>query len=245
MPAPLQLFNTPHDLRTFYETSVIKDTPDPNETYVLFNQTKDLIEDMYSIKINESLDQSQIFSVGDTFLTMHPLPLDWRSTNKITLTPQSGASVPQLPCYEVPFRRREAFQLQMHRYYIDAKNKQFAMCGKASQNMIINHWYQCYNNQMSVDTEDDTGVINWPNRFWPILVYGAASIRNGAFDADAMAFRMSIEQSEVFDNLLQGLINWDQDLKLQDMNGRGGYADDVSDDGEEYNAPYNNYIGLL
>lgn len=240
---PTQLFTTAADLRIFYETSVINDTPDPNETYILFNQVKDLVEDMYKLKIAESVDSSQMANVGDSYLTMKNLPSDYRSTEKLVLTAVSGGSQ-QIPYYPIAFKTREKYQKIMRKYYIYMKGNQFALCGSVSQAMVINHYYQAYTGQMSLATENLPNPIAWPARFWNILAYGAAAIKQGNFDADAMAFRMSIEQQSVFDTFIVGLLSWDSDLKLQDMNFQGGYADDWSDDNEG-NGMFPQSVGLL
>lgn len=242
---PIQLFNTAQDLRFFYENSVIGDYPDPNETYVLFNQVKDIIEDMLNLQIALTVDTSQTANVGDTYLSMKPLPLDFRSTEKIVLTSPSGGSL-ALAYYPIAMRLRDRYQKVFRRYYTDMKNKQFALTGSVGSSMTINHYYKCYTGQMSVGTETLTNPIAWPARFWNILAYGAAAIKQGNFDADAMQFRMSIEQQTMFDTLLVSLQGWDHDLKLQDMNHRGGYADDVAEDsdGMGYDGPFNNYVGL-
>lgn len=241
MTIPTQLFNTAHDLRTFYETSVINDTPDPNETYILFNQVKDMIEDMYGLKISESTDSSQIANVGDGFTTMKSLPSDYRSSIKIVLT---GGSTTQIPYYPIAYRERFKYQKIMRKYYVDIKNNKFALCGSVSQSMVINHMYRCYTGQMSVATEDVVNPIAWPARFWNIIVYGAAAIKQGNFDADAMAFRMSTEQQSIFDMLIVNLLAWDHDLKLQDMNWQGGYADGW-DNNDDENGIYPTSVGLL
>lgn len=243
MPIPTQLFNTAHDLRTFYENSILNgDLPDPNETYILFNQAKDMIEDGYKLKILEGCDTSQIANVGDGYKTFKPLPDDYRSTEKIVLTNASGGTL-QIPYYPIPFKFREKYQKVARKYYIDIKNKQFALCGSVSTSLTINHYYQIYTGQMSVDTEDDPDPIAWPARFWPMIAYAAAAIKQGNFDADALQFRMSIEQQQVFDSLLVSFLSWDHDLKLQDMNFQGGYADDYGYDEENGIYPYS--VGLL
>ncbi len=243
MAIPTQIFNTAADLRTFYENSVINDYPDPQETYILFNQAKDLIEDLYKPKIFESCDVSQSAIISDTYKSMKSLPNDYRSTDKIVLTAPSGGAL-QLPYFPIPFKDREKYQLVSRKFYIDIKNKQFALCGKVSSTMTINHYYRIYTGQMTVATENDTDPIAWPARFWNIIAYGAAAIKQGNFDADAMAFRMSTEQQATFDALLIPFLSWDHDLKMQDMNFQGGYADGFGGDDMYLNLPYNN-IGLL
>lgn len=230
MAVPTQLFTSALDLRTFYETSVIRANPDPNETYIIFNQVKDLIEDLYKLKICEAVDTSKTFAVGDTYLSMKALPDDWRSTTKIILTPLSGSG--QVPLYPVAFKQRLMYQKAFGKFYLDVKNKQFAITGSTGATMTINHFYQAFTAQMSV-TGEANAIISWPTRFWPIIAYAAGSVRNGGFDPDAMAFRMSIAQQQIFDMLMEGLIAWDQDLKLADMDGRAGYADEVLDQGDD------------
>lgn len=240
---PTQLFTTALDLRTFYENSVINEVPDPNETYILFNQVKDMIEDMYKLKIAESVDTSQIANVGDSYLSFKPLPDDYRSSEKLVLTSLSGGTT-QLPYYPIAFKEREKYQKIMRKYYIDIKNNRYALCGSVGTSMTINHYYQAYTGQMSFATENDPNPIAWPARFWPILCYGAAAIKQGNFDADAMNFRMSIEQQTVFDTLIVNILSWDHDLKLQDQNWQGGYADQY-DNNDEENGIYPTSVGLL
>lgn len=240
MTPPVQLFNTAADLRIFYETSVIDDTPDPNETYLLFNQVKDLIEDTYTPKFLESVDTSQTANVGDTYLTMKPLPDDYRSTHKIVLT---NSGTVEIPISQVSFRDRAKWQKIMRKFYVDIKNKQFALCGSVSSTMTINHYYQPYTGQFGVYNENSANPILWPARFWALIPYGAAAIKQGNFDADAMTFRMSLEQQSTFDTLLTAFLSFDHDLKLQDINNRLGYADGYGDDFD--NGIYPTSVGLL
>lgn len=211
------------DLYTQFDQLVGEDGYDKTHSYQLMTQAKNLIEDELKLKILESVDVSKTANVGDTYLTMKALPVDYRNTIKI--------SVGALPYISIPFRLREQMANMPRRFYVDQKNKQFALTGKVASSQTINHFYQCTTGEITETIEGNltSTIILWPTRFHPILPYKMAQIYQANIDADFMAFRMSPGQAEQYEAIKDSLIAWDHDIKLQDMNFQGGYADDVAD----------------
>lgn len=211
------------DLYNQFDKLVGEDGYDKTHSYQLMTQAKNLIEEELKLKILESLDVSKTASVGDTYLTMKALPTDYRQTIKI--------SVGTAPYYPIPFRRREQMANMPRRFYIDQKNKQFALTGKVGSSAVINHFYLCTTAEITQADEStlSSAVISWPSRFHPMIPYKMAQIYQANLDADFMAFRMSPGQAEQYQSFYDALMGWDQDLKLQDMNFQGGYADSVAD----------------
>jgi len=211
------------DLYNQFDALVGNEGYDKTHSYQLMTQVKNLLEVELKMKILECVDTSKVANVGDTYLTMKTLPTDWRQTVKI--------SVGKLPYYGVPFRRREQLASTPRRYYIDVKNKQYALTGHVASSQTINHWYLCKTPDITEADEqtDSDDLILWPAEFHPILPYKMAEIYQSNIDADAIAFRMSDGQRNQYEALKDALIAWDQDMKLQDMNYQGGYADEYED----------------
>ncbi len=195
--------------------------PGPVVTYNLMTMAKDQIEDDLNLHILLSVDSTKTANPGDTYLTMKDLPEDWRKTLKIV--------VGVIPYYPVRFVQREAFRSNARKYYIDAKNAQYALMGAVAAVTAINHYYLCTTPIVSEENEEDPAAIAWPDRFKALIPYKMALIFQSTSQGDAISFRLAQSAETAYENIRDSFIAWDHDLKLQDMNNQGGYADDVAD----------------
>lgn len=221
---------TPKVLRTQLE-SLIGDTFDTTHTYQLLTQAKNWIETTYKLAILQDYDGSQTASPGDTYLSLKSLPATFKSMNKLVVGPSGSQGVEFFP---IGFNQREQMQKMARRYYIDYKrmvqgSTALGLTGSIGTSSVIGMHFQVKTDALTEANEDTAGVILWPDEFQPIIPYQAAKIIQGNADADDINFRMSTMQEAEYQRLLDGLIAWDHDIKLSQMNGQGGYADSEAD----------------
>lgn len=202
--------------------------------YDLMEEAKNQIEDELKLAILKSVDTSQTANVGDTYLTMKSLPTDWRQTLKIV--------VGNILFAPVKYTSREAYRNAARRYYLDYKNQKYALCGSIGSSQPINHYYMVTTPIISSSNEDDPTAIVWPDRFKNLLPYKMALVHQTTSQGDVTSYRLGPGASAAYEDLLDAFIAWDHDLKLQDMNGRTGYADDVDDMDE---SDWRGRIGLM
>ena len=211
---------TPFDLRTRFET-IIRGTHDLDDLYDMLSDARDSLEDEINLKILEKLDVSQMALPGDTYLSMKPLPADWGKTNKIV--------VDIIPYYPIPFNQRIGYRFSARRYYIDVLNKQFALTGMQPANKVINHFYQAREPRFVAETENQTiaslGCLLWPNNYWRLLIYEAAANYLGLIDGDDVSRSIAPGWWAQYQRLRSGFEMWDADLKLHELDGALGYAD--------------------
>lgn len=212
------------------------DSIDVTLAYQLLTIAKNDIETKLKLAILRASDSSQTTSPGDTYLTLKSLPTDFKSMRKLV--------VGTIPYYPVPFDKRIGFRNTARRYYIDYKRMVqgstcLGLCGSAGSSQSINVFYQVATDPLTETNEDTLGVILWPDEFQHLIAYHVAKIKTGAIDADleTIKFNLSAQQEAEYQNLMDGLIAWDHDIKLAEMGNALGYAD------EEDEAPFD--VGLL
>lgn len=228
MPSPQF---TPKMLRTQLE-NLIGDTFDVTHTYQLLTQAKNYIETTLKLAILQSYDGSQTANPGDTYLTLKSLPADFKTMNKVVLGLSGGTTVSTY--YPIPMNKREQMQKVARRYYIDHKRAvqgltALGLTGSVASAQVIGMHYQAKTDALTEANENTAGIILWPDEFQPIIPYQAAKIIQANTDADEINFRMSSYQEAEYQRLLDAFIAWDHDIKLSQMNGQGGYSDEVGD----------------
>lgn len=227
---------TPKQLRTQLE-NLIGDTFDVTHTYQLLTQAKNWVETTYKLAILQAYDGSQTANPGDTYTTLKSVPSDFKMMRKVVLGP-SGATM-AIEYFPIPFAKRELYQKSARRYYIDWKRAVqgqtcLGLTGSVGTAQVIGMYYQIATDALT-EANENTAVVLWPDEFQPLIPYQAAKIIQANTDADEINFRMSAAQEAEYQRLLDGLVAWDADIKLSEMNYQGGYA--------EEDAPFD--IGLL
>lgn len=213
---------TPAQLRAQFE-NLVDDTHDITHTYQLLTQAKNLVERLMKLKILESSDATQTWSPGDTYLTLKSMPADFR----LMLSLYVGT----IPYYPVSFAKRITYRSVARKYYIDHKKQvhgdaALGIMGSAGSAQIITQNYLVKTDDLTEDNENDAGVVLWPDEFQPIIPYIAARIYQANIDPDDIAIRQAVAQDVEVQRLWEGMVAWDHDLKLAEMGGRTGYADE-------------------
>lgn len=215
----MAIITTVKDLRTRFETKA-RASHDLDDLYDTLTTARDMIEDEVKLAASEAYDGSQIANPGDDYLTMKNLPSDWRMTNKMV--------VGIIPYYPIPFKQRIGYRLAARRYYIDPRNKKFALTGKNGSAQAINHWYQVQYTPFTAENESatiDNTYLIWPTTYWPLIIYRAQALFQGAVDGDDVARVIGQAAAAEYQNMKDGLIGWDANQKLQALDGQLGYAD--------------------
>lgn len=223
---------TPQQIRQFFE-NLIDDELDITFTYQLLTNAKNKVESKYKPLILQTVDTSKTASVGDTYLSMKALPTDIRQMIKLV--------VGTMPYFPVPFKDRIRYRDATRRYYIDWKNRQFALTGSIAGSQTISQHYLIKTDDLTQANETTEGVVLWPDEYQLLIAYEAAVLKSGGIDADTTSQGNAPVLNGEHQELLDGFIEWDADLKLQSMNGQGGYHESVGLDEERY--PID--IGLL
>lgn len=230
---------TPKVLRTQLE-NLIGDSYDVTHSYQLLTQAKNYIETVYKLAILQAYNGSQTANPGDTYLTLKSLPVDFKSMNKLVLVNGNMS----LTYYPIGMNMRESMQKVARRYYIDWKRAvqgqtALGLTGTVATALTIGMHYQVATADLTEAAENTAGIVLWPDEFQPLIVYQAAKIIQANIDADEINFRMSAMQEAEYQRLLDGLIAWDADIKLSQMNGQLGYSEETIDG----NAAFD--VGLL
>lgn len=202
--------------------NLVDDSFDITHMYQLFSQAKNNIERQYKLEICKEEDSTQTGSTGDGPTNLKNLPTNFRTFVSIELD--------TTPFYPVRFEKKNSNSSRGNRIFLDMKNWKFATTMPLSRSGTWHLFFIGATEDFTEDNEDEV-VCTWPAEFHPLIPYEAAKIYQANIDADAISFRMSVEQEKERQRLLDGLINWDADLKLAAMNGRTGFDDSQEDEG--------------
>ncbi len=214
------------DLRTAFE-GLVDDGPGIAQTYRLFTQAKNKIETELKLKVLENTDQSQIWSPGDTYLTLKTIPADFRQMLRVF----AG----RFEFWPVSSAQKIRYQNAVRRYYIDhrlqvAGSAALGLMGSTGSAQTITQVFLMKTDDLTEDNEETNGIILWPDEFQPLIPYVAAGIYQANLDPDDISVRQAVSQKVEAQNILDSMIAWDHDIKLAAMGNQGGYASDVDDD---------------
>lgn len=150
----------PEDIITQFE-SLVDDSLDETTEYFLLNDVKDTLEADDEWAILKTSDESQTANVGDNYLTMKPLPIDFGAPSPRGI--YVGTDL--VPYRQVDFEERLRYQAETHVYYIDFANEEYALCGGVNPSGTIHFYYQKSSPAL---VRSGTPWI-FPARFHPIL----------------------------------------------------------------------------
>jgi len=213
---------TPSYLRTQFE-NLVDDTHNVTHTYQLLTQAKNYVERMMKLAVLQASDETQTLSPGNTYTSLKLLPTDFRSMISVY--------VGQVLFLPVPFAKRVAYRNVARRYYIDYKKQvqnvaALGITGTAASAQTIQQNYLVGTPDLTEANENTAGIILWPDEFQPIIPYIAARIFQANIDPDDIAIRQSIAQDVEMQHLWDAMVAWDHDIKLAEMGGAGGHADE-------------------
>jgi hypothetical protein len=222
---------TPEDVKELFE-SLVEESPEESLTYNLMEICKNKVESELKLEILKDVDSTQTANPGDTYTSMKTLSDNARLLLKLTV-----GNIPYIP---VSFVNRENFRSAARRYYVDWKNKQFALCGSIASSQTIRQYFLTKTTRITADNADDASTIVWPDEFKPLIAFLMARIYQGNIDPDDIAIRQGLEQTREATALLDAMIGWDHDIKLAAMGNVGGFASDQEgESGLDIDDPFN------
>ena len=234
MAIPVRAITTPSELADFYE-DLLDDAPDRDQTYALLSQAKNRINMENQLKVLQVEDTSFVAAIGDTYLNTHALPDKWSKTVYMRI----GTGQSALRLFPTSFEKRTA--QQGNRFFIDLRNKLFGFTGTLGRSGTIYHGYIETTDDFTNANEDTllTTLLPWPSEFFPIIAYEAAGFFQTGIDTDSISASQGGVNLARAQSLMDAFIGWDHDMKLEDMGGRGGYADDADNADQPFD------VGLL
>ncbi len=188
------------------------------QALMLANAAKDAIEMEHDLYINRSIDMSQNVAAGDTYLITKPLPSDFLSPRAVYL--QNDIS----PLILIPLQSRDRFKDIYKRYYIDYKNRTFALCGNNSGPRGIIMHYAAQSPAITLTA----GPVGWPTGIQPYIAFKMAEMWASGQDGDEVNFRMSKENLRQANDLLRSLKMWDARIKVEEYNAKNERRSDLS-----------------
>lgn len=197
----------------------VDDTLDETLAYQLLTQAKNKAEMRLKPSFLHDVDSTQTASPGDTYLSYKTL-----NTNARTML---NLVVGNTRYYPVPFINREQWKNAARRYYIDWKNRRFALTGNNQAACTIHQFFLSSTPDITVADADSATAVLWPSEFHPLIPFEMAEIFQANIDPDEISFRMSKEQRFQKQEIEDMMIALDTDNKLAAMNYQGGFADDV------------------
>lgn len=212
---------TPAQILQQFE-NYIDDELDEDHAYQLMTQAKNKLEMRLKPIILHDVDTSQTANIGDGYLNMKTLATNVRMMLNLT--------VGRFNFKQIPFIRREQWRDSARRYYIDWKNRQFAFTGVMGLSGPINQFFLTKTADITVADEDSASIIVWPSEFHGLIPFEMAEIFQANIDPDEISFRMSPQQRLQKQEIEDAFVAWDTDIKLQSMDGRGGFQEDVEGD---------------
>lgn len=183
----------------------------------LLNVAKDAIETEHDWYFLRSIDTSTAVVAGDNYLSMKTLPTDFLFPIAFYL--QNDIS----PLIIIGLQQRDRYKDIYKRYYIDYKNRQFALCGNNSGPRGIIIHYGAQSPAIALDT-----APTWPTAFHPYLAFKMAEMWGSGEDADEINFKMSRENLRQGNELLKAMKLWDARLKLIEYNAKNERHADLS-----------------
>jgi hypothetical protein len=201
---------TGKELKEFAESLRNGETIEETLFYQLANLVKTKIEGMRNWKVLESEDTSKTASSGDTFLTTKDLPTDFVSMTELFTARTDGSG--ESYYHPIPFKKRHSYQSVSNKYYIDYKNKKFALCGTISDTRTIHQIYKC----KTGDIDESTGW-EFPGDFHPIIGFIVVAIIRSGVDYDTYNIAMAINNNDEAKEILDMMITWDAELAEREM----------------------------
>ena len=202
---------------TLFQSIVDDQSIDDVSALQIMNLAKDVVEEERPWRFLLTVDSSKTASTGDTYLSTKALPTAFRTDYRMFV----GSSF--IEYYPILFEERYMRRSEPRRYYLDMASSVFALTGTISASSTIYLYY--------IKTTDDIAAGTspvWPSRFHPYLAFKMAEIYSGGIDGDEVNFRMTSAQQRVAREMHDAMVSWDERLKLQAMNNRGGMADEAA-----------------
>lgn len=203
---------TDAEILTQFE-GLVDDSLDQTLEIQLANNAKNKLERELKLLIHQKERATNTTSANQTYTTAISLAADFRAW--VTLYIGTELYLP------IPFRHRVNFRDTAMRYYTDHRLQKFYLTGTQSSSQTITETYIYKTDDItaaSVALGAAAGgtTVTWPTEFHGLIAYEMAKLFY-AIDAGDKA-RSWDDRWEAHAQLIRkALIEWDHDLKLQEM----------------------------
>lgn len=207
-------------LRAAFE-NMTRNQHDIDDTYQLMSDEHTILSAELLPQEELILDTSLTVTPGTTYLTPYTLPAGVGVIKKIVLD--------IIPYYPVPYDKIIGYRYSGRHYAVDARNKVIYFTGAVTAPKVVNMWYTPIAPPFSSATESSdliSSYVLFDSRFWRLIPWGAAFTYLGGIDGDDVARIISTNQINQYTRLRDAFTAYDADLKLQQLGGRLGYADE-------------------
>lgn len=177
----------------------------------LLNRAKDLIESDRDWTFLIVEDSSKTRTPSDTYLTAKDLPTDFLRDYKVYLGDTSNNDFHELE--NIPFYQRRRCNDIAQKYYIDWANSKIHVCGTVDKTYTIYLYYIKQTPDISLVTSPV-----WPTKFHKIISALMAELYQSGVDFDEITARQALAHNKQASILFDGMINWDANIKLREMN---------------------------
>lgn len=172
--------------------------------YQLMNKAKNVIERLRPWMMLRTKNAESSTTVGHTYTDAIDLPDDFRVMRKLMIGTKQW--------WPVPFEKQIEFKDSSGYFFIDVANNDLYLCGEIQESKTITMFYIKKTDEITSGSEPV-----WSSEFHPLIAFEMAYIMDGSVDADTISFRMSDKQKEQREGLLDGMIDWDDELVLSEM----------------------------
>ena len=210
---------TTAEIITLFQTLVTDEELDSVSSYQLLNQADAQLRMKRPWEILKKLNSSLTRSSGEDYTTTKALPSDFHRPWKLKV------GVGQKPLKRINFDMLLEYKDVSGIYAIDYRNSTYAITGPTWAGTIYN-WYLYKPARLTSDGAGSTLTTPvFPEDYHPIFAYMMAEIWMGGIDQDERSVAAVPQWIKQYKELWDAMVNWDAELKENDMLPRG-YADD-------------------
>lgn len=205
------------EIIAFFRTLVTDEELDDDNALILLNQADAVIRQKRPWEILKKLHSAHTRSSGEDYTSTKALP---SGTNATFHRPwKLKVGIGQRPLKRIPFEMLLEYKDVAGIYAIDFANSVYAITGPTWTGTIY-HWYLYKPDAITLTTNPV-----FPEDYHPIYGYTMAEIFMGGIDQDERSLASLPQWVKQYRSLWDSMVDWDAELKENDMLNRG-YADD-------------------
>jgi len=201
---------TDPEILTQFE-GLIDDTLDQTLEIQLANTAKNRFEREQKLLIHQKERATQTTTAGQTYTTSYTLAADFRAWVNL----YRGTTL----LHPVPFAKRVSHRSSPDRFWTDHRQSKFYLAGTQGVAETLTETYIYKTDDISASTVSSAATtLTWPSEFHALLAYEMAKVYY-AIDAGDKSRAWDDRWEAHYAILRKAFIDWDADLKLQEMDG--------------------------
>ena len=219
----------PNAIIQHFET-IIDDSLDPVYEVTLFNLVKNQVENERNWRFLLTMDNSQVATTSDNYLTPKTLPANFNKPDVLFLL---GELTPYII---IPLRERDRYKDIYKRWYIDYSinpntgSRQFYLCGHVDMQRTINLYYYMFTPDLTLvaGKPDPSYRLYWDAQFHIYLAYRMAEYHMAGADVDDVNARLSTKDQAIADQLKHAMVMQDASRRRAEFNDKMNGSIDYS-----------------